>query len=75
MVTGATGNLGQTVVRAYLEAGAHVAIPVRDAEKAEALRGGFEIRADHGLPEIAGRPRDDNAPALECGGFRSGHAA
>lgn len=38
MVTGATGNLGQAVVRAYLEAGAHVAIPVRDATKADALR-------------------------------------
>ncbi len=38
VVTGATGNLGQAVVRAYLEAGAHVAIPVRDAAKASALR-------------------------------------
>ena len=38
VVTGATGNLGQAVVRAYLEADAHVAIPVRDAAKTEALR-------------------------------------
>ena len=38
VVTGATGNLGQTVVRASLEAGAHVAIVVRDAAKASALR-------------------------------------
>jgi NAD(P)-dependent dehydrogenase (short-subunit alcohol dehydrogenase family) len=38
VVTGATGNLGHTVVRAYLEAGAHVAIPARDAVKASALR-------------------------------------
>jgi len=38
VVTGATGNLGHAVVRAYLEAGAHVAIPVRDAAKSEALR-------------------------------------
>ena len=38
VVTGATGNLGQAVVRAYLERGAHVAIPVRDAAKAAALR-------------------------------------
>ena len=38
VVTGATGNLGHAVVRAYLEAGAHVAIPIRDAAKAEALR-------------------------------------
>jgi NAD(P)-dependent dehydrogenase (short-subunit alcohol dehydrogenase family) len=38
VVTGATGNLGHTVVRAYLEAGAHVAIPARDPAKANALR-------------------------------------
>ncbi|HEV2251432.1 MAG TPA: SDR family NAD(P)-dependent oxidoreductase [Candidatus Limnocylindria bacterium] len=38
VVTGATGNLGQVVVRAYLEAGAHVAIPVRDVAKGTALR-------------------------------------
>jgi NAD(P)-dependent dehydrogenase (short-subunit alcohol dehydrogenase family) len=38
VVTGATGNLGHAVVRAYLEAGAHVAIPARDAAKADALR-------------------------------------
>lgn len=37
VVTGATGNLGFAVVRAYLEAGAHVAIPVRDAVKVQAL--------------------------------------
>ena len=38
VVTGATGNLGHAVVRAYLEAGAHVAIPARNAVKAGALR-------------------------------------
>jgi NAD(P)-dependent dehydrogenase (short-subunit alcohol dehydrogenase family) len=38
VVTGATGNLGHAVVRAYLDAGAHVAAPVRDAEKGRALR-------------------------------------
>src|SRR5260221_11964872 len=38
VVTGATGNLGNAVVRAYLEAGAHVAIPGREIAKAEALR-------------------------------------
>lgn len=38
VVTGATGNLGHAVVRAYLEAGAHVAIPARDTAKADALR-------------------------------------
>lgn len=38
VVTGATGNLGHAVVRAYLEAGAHVAVPARDTAKANALR-------------------------------------
>ena len=38
VVIGATGNLGSAIVRAYLEAGAHVAIPVRDATKAQGLR-------------------------------------
>jgi NAD(P)-dependent dehydrogenase (short-subunit alcohol dehydrogenase family) len=38
VVTGATGNLGHAVVRAYLAAGAHVAIPARDLSTAAALR-------------------------------------
>jgi NAD(P)-dependent dehydrogenase (short-subunit alcohol dehydrogenase family) len=38
VVTGATGNLGPAVVRAYLEQGAHVAIPVRDEAKGGTLR-------------------------------------
>ncbi len=38
IVTGATGNLGHTVVRAFLERDAHVAAPVRDMAKAEELR-------------------------------------
>jgi NAD(P)-dependent dehydrogenase (short-subunit alcohol dehydrogenase family) len=38
VVSGATGFLGHAVVRAYLEAGAHVAVPARDAAKARALR-------------------------------------
>jgi NAD(P)-dependent dehydrogenase (short-subunit alcohol dehydrogenase family) len=49
-VTGATGNLGAAVVRAYLEAGAHVAIPVRDMAKADALRAS--------LGELVGPPED-----------------
>ncbi len=38
VVTGATGNLGRSVVRAFLEANAHVAVAARDAVKGEALR-------------------------------------
>jgi len=45
VVTGATGNLGHAVVRAYLESGAHVAIPVRDIAKANALRAELGVLA------------------------------
>ena len=38
MITGATGNLGTAVVRAYLTRGTHVAAAVRDAVKGNALR-------------------------------------
>jgi NAD(P)-dependent dehydrogenase (short-subunit alcohol dehydrogenase family) len=38
VITGATGNLGAAVVRAYLMRGTHVAAAVRDAAKGEALR-------------------------------------
>jgi NAD(P)-dependent dehydrogenase (short-subunit alcohol dehydrogenase family) len=38
VLTGATGNIGPTVLRAYLEQGAHVAIPVRDEPKGVLLR-------------------------------------
>src|SRR5437870_12961567 len=38
VLTGATGNVGPTVLRAFLEQGAHVAIPVRDEAKGAALR-------------------------------------
>jgi NAD(P)-dependent dehydrogenase (short-subunit alcohol dehydrogenase family) len=38
VVTGATGNLGHVVVRAFLERGAHVAAPVRDQTRADELR-------------------------------------
>jgi NAD(P)-dependent dehydrogenase (short-subunit alcohol dehydrogenase family) len=38
VLTGATGNIGPTVLRAYLTQGAHVAIPVRDEAKGSALR-------------------------------------
>ena len=38
VITGATGNLGHTVVRAFLAQGAHVAVPVRDRAKGDELR-------------------------------------
>jgi NAD(P)-dependent dehydrogenase (short-subunit alcohol dehydrogenase family) len=45
VVTGATGVLGRAVVRRYLEAGAHVAIAVRDHAAGEALRGELQALA------------------------------
>jgi NAD(P)-dependent dehydrogenase (short-subunit alcohol dehydrogenase family) len=50
VLTGATGNIGPTVLRAYLEQGAHVAIPVRDEAKGAALR--------NSLGDLAGTPDD-----------------
>ena len=50
ILTGATGNIGPTVLRAYLEQGAHVAIPVRDEAKGAALR--------DSLGDLAGTPED-----------------
>ena len=50
VLTGATGNVGPIVLRAYLEQGAHVAIPVRDEAKGVALR--------DSLGDLAG-PQDD----------------
>ena len=50
VVTGATGNLGHAVVRAFIERGAHVAAPVRDEAKAAELR--------TSLGELAGTPDD-----------------
>jgi NAD(P)-dependent dehydrogenase (short-subunit alcohol dehydrogenase family) len=50
VITGATGNLGAAVVRAYLTRGTHVAAAVRDAAKAAALAAA--------LGDVAG-PADD----------------
>src|SRR5437762_5881798 len=50
VLTGATGNIGPTVLRAYLEQGAHVATPVRDEAKGAALR--------DSLGDLAGTPDD-----------------
>jgi len=58
MVTGGTGNLGATVVRRYLGAGAHVALPVRDATKGEALR--------DDLVDLAGAGHDARLFVLEA---------
>src|SRR2546423_4381446 len=50
VLTGATGNIGPTVLRAYLEQGAHVATPVGDEAKGAALR--------ESLGDLAGSPDD-----------------
>ena len=50
VLTGATGHIGPTVLRAYLAQGAHVAIPVRDEAKGGALR--------DSLGDLAGAPDD-----------------
>src|SRR2546421_2279032 len=50
VLTGATGNIGSTVLRAYLEQGAHVAIPVRDLVRGDALRAS--------LGDLSGTPDD-----------------
>lgn len=53
VITGATGNLGLAVVRAYLTRGTHVAAAVRDVAKGRALRSA--------LADVAG---DDADPRL-----------
>lgn len=58
MVTGATGILGRVVVRRFIEAGAHVAIPVRDLGKSEALHAQ--------LGELAGPPDEPRLLVLEA---------
>jgi NAD(P)-dependent dehydrogenase (short-subunit alcohol dehydrogenase family) len=50
VLTGATGHIGPTVLRAYLAQGAHVAIPVRDEAKGGVLR--------DSLGDLAGAPDD-----------------
>ncbi|HEV8656873.1 MAG TPA: SDR family NAD(P)-dependent oxidoreductase [Candidatus Limnocylindria bacterium] len=53
VVTGATGNLGTAVVRAYLTRGTHVAAAVRDAAKGEALRSALsDVAGDDGGPRL-----------------------
>lgn len=58
VVSGGTGVLGRAVVRAYLEAGAHVAAPVRDRAKGDALRAE--------LGELAGTDDDPRLLVVEA---------
>src|SRR5438309_2670795 len=61
VLTGATSHIGPTVLRAYLEQGAHVAIPVRNEAKGAALR--------ESLGDLAGTPEDPRVlmPAADPG--------
>ncbi len=65
VLTGATGNIGPTVLRSYLEQGAHVALPVRDEAKGAALR--------ESLGDLAGAP--DDPRVLLIGGYAASDAA
>jgi len=67
VVTGATGNLGESVVRRYIAAGAYVAAPVRDATKGDALRESLKELAGSG-PEarlLVAEARADDAAGME----------
>jgi NAD(P)-dependent dehydrogenase (short-subunit alcohol dehydrogenase family) len=53
VITGATGNLGAAVLRAYLTRGTHVAAAVRDAAKGDALRSALgDLAGDAGDPRL-----------------------
>jgi NAD(P)-dependent dehydrogenase (short-subunit alcohol dehydrogenase family) len=58
VVTGATGNLGAAVLRAYLTRGTHVAAAVRDGAKGEALRAT--------LADVAGSADDPRLLVIEA---------
>jgi len=58
VVTGATGNLGPVVLRAYLTRGTHVSAAVRDAAKGEALRAA--------LSDVAGTAEDPRLLVIEA---------
>jgi len=58
VITGATGNLGAAVVRAYLTRGTHVAAVVRDVAKGEALKSS--------LGDIAGSSDDPRLLLIEA---------
>jgi NAD(P)-dependent dehydrogenase (short-subunit alcohol dehydrogenase family) len=53
VITGATGNLGAAVLRAYLTRGTHVAAVVRDAAKGAALRSTLgDVASDDADPRL-----------------------
>lgn len=58
VVTGATGNLGPAVVRAYLTRGTHVAVAVRDTAKGTTLRAA--------LSDVAGDADDPRLLVVEA---------
>lgn len=58
VITGATGNLGTAVLRAYLTRGTHVAAAVRDEGKGDALRAA--------LADIAGDDDDRRLLVIEA---------
>jgi len=58
VLTGATGNIGPTVLRAYLEQGAHVAIPLRNEAKGAALRDSLGDLAGGPDPRVLMRAAD-----------------
>lgn len=58
VITGATGNLGAAVLRAYLTRGTHVAAVVRDAAKGVALR--------TALSDVAGDDADPRLLVMEA---------
>ena len=58
VITGATGNLGTAVVRAYLTRGTHVAAAVRDAAKGAALHAT--------LADVAGNADDPRLLVIEA---------
>lgn len=53
VITGATGNLGAAVMRAYLTRGTHVAAAVRDPARGDALRRALaDVSGDGGDPRL-----------------------
>jgi len=67
-VTGANGNLGHAVVKAFLARGVHVAAPVRDAAKGQELRTAIgELAGTRDDPHLIVETRDINdQPGMEA---------